>query len=213
MYTRPAATVGLASSRGAGLPGITGGCQCHTWMAEAAFDGVNAVAGLTELCCGPCRYCGQSRPAPDAAAPDTGLATATGADSTKPASPSSTTRTQNPIKRPDVDIARPLTPMRKTAPKCPPARQTALPPCGQQSCDRQQASRRAAARQSRTRPGHAASLMRTPSGSPRSSAKCQAGEAASARFQALGRQACWGLRSVCSSLARNALMAVLTRCE
>src|SRR5215467_10291312 len=61
MYTTPATTVGLASRAGAGLPLITGGCQCHTWCAEAAFDGVNAVALLTELCCGPCSYCGQSR--------------------------------------------------------------------------------------------------------------------------------------------------------
>src|SRR5499425_3585952 len=61
MYTTPATTVGLASRAGAGLPLITGGCQCHTWWAEAAFDGVNAVALLTELCCGPCSYCGQSR--------------------------------------------------------------------------------------------------------------------------------------------------------
>src|SRR5690348_4852266 len=98
MYTRPAATVGLASSRGAGLPVITGGCQCHTWVADAAFDGVNAVAGLTELCCGPCRYCGQSRLAPDAAAAGTGLATATGADNTKPASPDTATSAKNPIK-------------------------------------------------------------------------------------------------------------------
>ena len=61
MYTTPATTVGLASRAGAGLPLIAGGCQCHTWCAEAAFDGVNAVALLTELCCGPCSYCGQSR--------------------------------------------------------------------------------------------------------------------------------------------------------
>src|SRR5215813_4449000 len=61
MYTTPATTVGLASRAGAGLPGMAGGCQCHTWRAEAAFDGVNAVALLTELCCGPCSYCGQSR--------------------------------------------------------------------------------------------------------------------------------------------------------
>src|SRR5215472_11185866 len=66
MYTRPAATVGLASSSGAGLPVITGGCQCHTWVAEAAFADVNAVARLTELCCGPFRYCGQSRSDPAA---------------------------------------------------------------------------------------------------------------------------------------------------
>src|SRR5215467_13075194 len=61
MYTTPATTVGLASRAGAGLPGMAGGCQCHTWRAEAAFDGVNAVALLTELYCGPCSYCGQSR--------------------------------------------------------------------------------------------------------------------------------------------------------
>src|SRR5215469_951807 len=107
MYTRPAATVGLASSSGAGLPVITGGCQCHTWVAEAAFDGVNAVAGLTELCCGPCRYCGQSRAAADAGAADTDVATATGADSTKPASPSAATSTPNPVKRPNLDTAPP----------------------------------------------------------------------------------------------------------
>src|SRR5215470_8313469 len=107
MYTRPAATAGLASSRGVGLPGITGGCQCHTWVAEAAFDGVNAVAGLTELCCGPCRYCGQSRAASGPAAADTGSEAATDADSTKPASPSSATSARNPIKRPNLDIARP----------------------------------------------------------------------------------------------------------
>src|SRR5436305_4393988 len=68
MYTVPATTVGLASSTGAGLFVITGGCQCHTWLADAAFDGVNAVAALTELCCGPCRYCGQSSPGPAAGA-------------------------------------------------------------------------------------------------------------------------------------------------
>src|SRR5215470_19958066 len=101
MYTRPATTVGLASSSGAGLPVITGGCQCHTWVAEAAFDGVNAVARLTELCCGPCRYCGQSRPAPDPAAADTGPATTAGADSTKPVSPSTATTTRNSLKRPN----------------------------------------------------------------------------------------------------------------
>src|SRR5215470_6325970 len=92
MYTRPATTVGLASSSGAGLPVITGGCQCHTWVAEAAFDGVNAVAGLTELCCGPCRYCGQSRAASDAGAADTDLATATRADRTKRAEPHKTAK-------------------------------------------------------------------------------------------------------------------------
>src|SRR5580704_5762594 len=61
MYTTPATTVGLASSAGASLPLITGGCQCHTWLTEAEFDVVKAVALLTELCCGPCRYWGQSR--------------------------------------------------------------------------------------------------------------------------------------------------------
>src|SRR6266516_1340804 len=61
MYAAPATTTGLASRAGAGLPLITGGCQCHTWLAEPAFDVVNAVALLTELCCGPCRYWGQSR--------------------------------------------------------------------------------------------------------------------------------------------------------
>src|SRR5215471_11802343 len=61
MYTTPATTVGLASRAGAGLPLITGGCQCHTCATEPEFDVVNAVALLTELCCGPCRYWGQSR--------------------------------------------------------------------------------------------------------------------------------------------------------
>src|SRR6266849_5699975 len=105
MYTRPAATVGLASRRGAGSPVIAGGCQCHTWLAEAALDGVNAVARLTELCCGPCRYCRQSSPAPAARAADAGLATAAGADSSKPASPNITNRVRNLIKRADWYIA------------------------------------------------------------------------------------------------------------
>src|SRR5215467_14264011 len=61
MYTTPATTVGLASRAGAGLPLITGGCQCHTCVTEPEFDVVNAVALLAELCCGPCRYWGQSR--------------------------------------------------------------------------------------------------------------------------------------------------------
>jgi hypothetical protein len=30
-------------------------------VTEPAFDVVNAVALLIELCCGPCRYWGQSR--------------------------------------------------------------------------------------------------------------------------------------------------------
>src|SRR5689334_1619486 len=67
MYTAPATTVGLASRAGAGLPLITGGCQCHTWVTEPEVDVVNAVALLTELCCGPCRYWGQSRLGPAAA--------------------------------------------------------------------------------------------------------------------------------------------------
>src|SRR5690242_21037350 len=67
MYTAPATTVGLASRAGAGLPLTTGGCQCHTWVTEPAFDVVNAVELLTELCCGPCKYCGQSRLGPAAA--------------------------------------------------------------------------------------------------------------------------------------------------
>jgi hypothetical protein len=60
----PAATIGDASSTGAGSPVITGGCQCHTRTGEAAFDGVNAVALLTESCCGSCTNWGQSRPGP-----------------------------------------------------------------------------------------------------------------------------------------------------
>src|SRR4029079_10395799 len=30
------------------------------WCSEAAFAVVIAAAALTEACCGPCRYCGQS---------------------------------------------------------------------------------------------------------------------------------------------------------
>jgi hypothetical protein len=56
MYTTPATTVGLASRAGAGLPLMTGGCQCHACVTEPEFEVVNAVALLTELCCGPCRY-------------------------------------------------------------------------------------------------------------------------------------------------------------
>src|SRR5436309_9563663 len=105
MYTRPAATVGLASGRGAGLPGITGGCQCHTWPADAAFDGVNAVARLTELCCGPCRYCPQSRAAPVAAAAGAGSATMADPDSTRLNSPNAESMARAPAKGLNTDIA------------------------------------------------------------------------------------------------------------
>ncbi len=44
-------------------PLIIGGFHCHTWVTDPAFAGVNAVAWLTELCCGSCRNCGQSRSA------------------------------------------------------------------------------------------------------------------------------------------------------
>src|SRR6266567_1422697 len=90
MYTAPATTTGLASRAGAGLPLITGGCQCHTWVTEPAFDVVNAVALLTELCCGPCRYWGQSRFGAARAGPAVRAAPAAGA-STTPASPNATT--------------------------------------------------------------------------------------------------------------------------
>src|SRR5579862_2536391 len=61
MKTRPAATVGLAFNPGAGFPLTLGGIQCHTTVADAASAGVNAVAALTDACCGPCKYCVQSR--------------------------------------------------------------------------------------------------------------------------------------------------------
>src|SRR6266849_8789877 len=99
MYTTPATTVGLASRAGAGWPLITGGCQCHPWCAEAAFDGVNAVALLTALCCGPCSYCGQSRLTARAGLAATALAGgaanaaagAAGGTSIRPASPKAAT--------------------------------------------------------------------------------------------------------------------------
>src|SRR6266568_2685510 len=92
MYTAPATTVGLASSAGAGLPLITGGCQCHTCVTEPEFDVVNAVALLTELCCGPCRYWGQSRFGAALAGPAVRVPAAPAAGaSTTPASPNATT--------------------------------------------------------------------------------------------------------------------------
>src|SRR5215831_10764559 len=135
MYTRPAATVGLASSSGAGLPVITGGCQCHTWAAEAAFAGVNAVAGLTELCCGPCRYCGQSRfavPGPAAAV------TVAWDSSTAPTRPDIPIRLQAPAKRRILDIPSPSSVpannspsmTRPAAPGHPVGCETALPALG-----------------------------------------------------------------------------------
>src|SRR6516165_1821464 len=61
MNTCPPTTVGLASRTDAGLPVTTGGCQCQAWRTDAAFDGVNAVARLRELCPGPCKNWCQSR--------------------------------------------------------------------------------------------------------------------------------------------------------
>ncbi len=107
MNTRPATTVGLASRLGAGRPATAGGCQCQVTLAAAAFDGVNAVAGLTELCCGPCRYCGQSRLGPVAAAAPAGPATAGEAASTKPASPKIIVRARKPVKGLNLNIAHP----------------------------------------------------------------------------------------------------------
>src|SRR5215471_16754084 len=104
MYTRPAATVGLASSSGAGFPVITGGCQCHTWLADAAFDGVNAVAGLTELCCGSCRNCGQSRLDPAA---DAVPAAPAGASSNAPDKANTVGSFDIHARKPDLDIAHP----------------------------------------------------------------------------------------------------------
>src|SRR5579859_3287864 len=110
MYTTPAATVGLASRAGAGSPLITGGCQCHTWLTEPAFDVVNAVALLTELCCGPCRYWVQSRlgaragRGPAAGAP----AAPAGAASTAPASPTAATSGTIRHRGPDRNIANSL---------------------------------------------------------------------------------------------------------
>src|SRR5690348_5182636 len=57
---RAPTTVGLASSFGAGFPLTAAGVKCHSWCSDAAFAVVIAVAVLTEACCGPCRYCGQS---------------------------------------------------------------------------------------------------------------------------------------------------------
>src|ERR1700735_3716291 len=103
MYTRPATTVGLASRAGAGLPVTAGACQCHIWCAEAALDGVNAVAGLTELCCGPCRSCGQSRPGLAAGA----VTAAAPGGSTRPASPSAAVSVSILAKEPSSAIVRP----------------------------------------------------------------------------------------------------------
>src|ERR1022692_4532552 len=105
MYTRPATTVGLASRTGAGVPLPPGGCQCHTWLAEAAFDGVNAVARLTELCCGPCRYCGQSRLGPAASeAP----ATAPWDNGITPASPNAAVSVSIRAREPGLGIVHPF---------------------------------------------------------------------------------------------------------
>src|SRR5215470_9104661 len=97
--------VGLASSAGAGLPVITGGCQCHTWVGDAAFDGVNAVAGLTEPCCGPYKYWGQSRPGAAAALAPAVPAWAT---STVPTSPSAVNHLRVHLRRPNLRIVHPL---------------------------------------------------------------------------------------------------------
>src|SRR5689334_23618684 len=78
MKKLPSATVGLASRCGVGEPLGAGGVQCHATVAEAAFAVVNAVAGLTELCDGSCRNCGQSRLVVARAAPAAGVAPACG---------------------------------------------------------------------------------------------------------------------------------------
>src|SRR5579859_2613060 len=104
MYTTPATTVGLASRIGAGSPAMTGGCQCHTWVADAAFDGVNAVALLIEACWGSCRYCGQSRPGPAArGAP----ATAAPGTCTAPVSPTAAVSNSTRMGEPSRPIAAP----------------------------------------------------------------------------------------------------------
>src|SRR5262249_2445129 len=108
MYTRPANTVGLASSKGGDWPA---GGQCHTWVADAAFDGVKAVAGLTELCCGPCRYCGQSRLGPAAAA------TGACASTTTPTRPDIPSRARARVKRRIADIPAPLRRQRAVPPR------------------------------------------------------------------------------------------------
>ncbi len=104
MYTSPAITVGLASRTGAGSPLTTGGCQCHTWFADAAFDGVNAVALLNELCCGPCRYWGQSRLGPAVRGEP---ATATWGTCTTPISPIAAVSVRTGAKPPNLAIATP----------------------------------------------------------------------------------------------------------
>src|ERR1700758_2136354 len=93
MYTAPATTVGLAYRIGAGFPLTAGGCQCHIWAADAAFAGVNAVVWLTELCCGPFRYCGQSRSGPAAGA---ARATAAWGPCTAPARATAAANVRNP---------------------------------------------------------------------------------------------------------------------
>ncbi len=126
MYTRPATTVGLASSRGAGLPVTDGGWKCHTWLAAAALDGVNAVARLIELGCGPCRYCRQSRLGPVASkAP----AAAPWDNSNTPASPSVAVSVSNRGREPSLDIAHPSIETRLTL-ASDPVRQWARPGLG-----------------------------------------------------------------------------------
>src|SRR5215813_3986204 len=105
MYTSPGTTVGLASRTGAGSPLTTGGCQCHTWFADAAFDGVNAVALLNELCCGSCRYWGQSRPGPAVCGEP---ATATWGTCITPISPIAAVSIRTRASQPNLAIANPL---------------------------------------------------------------------------------------------------------
>src|SRR5450755_5098217 len=107
MYTRPAATVGLASRAGAGLPLTVGGCQCHTWLAEAALAGVNAVDRLTELCCGPCRYWVQSRLGP-AACDAPAAAPAPCGSSIAPASPKAAVSVRIRAREPGLNIVHPF---------------------------------------------------------------------------------------------------------
>src|SRR5690349_13310672 len=107
-----------------------GGCQCHTWLADAAFDGVNAVARLTELCCGPCRYCPQSRAAPVAAAAGAGSAATAGADSTRLAIPNTKKTARTLTKGSNMNIAHPLVLRPRQCLSIRSGRQAALPSYG-----------------------------------------------------------------------------------
>ena len=56
MYTRPPVTIGVASKSDLGAPATTGGVQCHATLG-AMLPAVNAEAALSEVCCGPPKYC------------------------------------------------------------------------------------------------------------------------------------------------------------